>query len=113
MMNKFWQYLSNLKIASGNLLLATVDEYHPNGDGWFHSWWYCLDCTGNALAGGDPLETISSRAGKARVNGKEWACVLCAFLGWVASIIAGKPTDHCTLSINPNAGVRAIIPDGE
>ncbi|MFM0013703.1 hypothetical protein [Paraburkholderia sediminicola] len=108
-----WYFIENVAIALWNLLRATVGIYRPNGDGYVHSWWYCLDCLGNALAGGDPRETISSRAGKARRNGKEWACILCAFLGWVATLIAGAPTDHCTESVEINEGSRAIIPDGE
>ncbi|MGF6781127.1 hypothetical protein [Paraburkholderia sp. GAS334] len=106
-----WYFIENVAIALWNLARATAGVYRPNGDGLVHSWWYCLDCLGNALTGGDPRETISSRAGKARLEGKEWGCALCALLGWAASIIAGKPTDHCTLSVQKNEGSRAIIPD--
>ncbi|HEY6019486.1 MAG TPA: hypothetical protein VIY48_06185 [Candidatus Paceibacterota bacterium] len=106
-------YIANLAIALWNLARTTFGMYRPNGDGWIHSWFYCLDCLGNALAFGDPRETISSRAGKARNAGRTWGCVLCAFLGWVATLIAGKPTDHCGDSVAANEGSRAIIPDGE
>lgn len=104
-------YVSNLAIALWNLLRATAGVYRPNGDGWVHSWWYCLDCLGNSLAGGDPLETISSRSAKARLEGRKWGCLMCSLLGWAATIIAGKPTDHCAESLQKNEGSRAVIPD--
>ena len=106
-------YVSNLAIAVWNVLRAWVGLYRPNGDGYLHSWWYCVDCLGNTLAGGDPRETISSRAGKARSQGRKWACYLCAVLGYFNSLIAGQPTDHCAVSVELNEGSRAIIPDGE
>lgn len=43
----------------------------------------------NAIALGDPLQTISHRANDARKRGEEWACVLCKVLD-----IFQK--DHCT-----------------
>lgn len=65
-----------------------------------------IDETGNTLTGGDPGETISSRAGKAMVAGKRWGCVLCRFLDLFQK-------DHCLLSVNQDDGTRAVIPDGE
>lgn len=56
----------------------------------------------NALAAGDPDETISSRAGKAARQGKRWGCLLCRFLSLFEK-------DHCNLSIEPDEGSRAII----
>jgi hypothetical protein len=106
-------YPANLAVGFWNLLRATAGMYRPNGDGWAHSWLYALDCFGNTLAGGDPRETISSRSGKARAAGRVWGCVLCRFLGWVATLIAGQPTDHCAQSILPDAGAAAIDPDGD
>lgn len=100
-------YPANVAIALWNVVRATANQYRPNGDGYIHSWWYCVDCLGNALAFGDPRETISSRAGKARDNGQVWGCVLCRFLAFVTR------TDHCSLSIQQDKGGRAIIPDGE
>ena len=46
----------------------------------------------NALFNGDVDETISSRAGKAMINGKRWGCVLCRFLDWFDK-------DHCIKNI--------------
>lgn len=63
-----------------------------------------LDQFGNALVGGDPDETISSRAGKAQQKGRRWGCVLCRFLNWFER-------DHCAKSIEPNEGADAVLPD--
>ena len=38
------------------------------------------DQLANTAFGGDPDETISSRAGMARRDGKRWACILCRLL---------------------------------
>ena len=63
-----------------------------------------LDQFGNAVTGGDPDETISSRAGKAMRDGKVWGCVLCKFLNLFEN-------DHCAKSIEPDEGASATIPD--
>jgi hypothetical protein len=63
-----------------------------------------LDQLLNTLAGGDPDETISSRADKAMRAGKRWGCVLCKLLSYVQK-------DHCQKSLEPDAGARAIIKD--
>ena len=100
------QYCSNGIIALLNLAEALLGLYRPNGDGWLHSCLYCLDCWANSAFGGDPEETISSRAGKAMANGRPWGCVLCRFLDIFQR-------DHCQLAIERDEGRRAIIPDGE
>lgn len=51
-----------------------------------------LDQAANAAFGGSPVETISSRAGRAQQRGERWACVLCRFLGLFQR-------DHCERSI--------------
>jgi len=38
------------------------------------------DQLGNVAFGGDPDETISSRAARARRAGRRWGCVLCGLL---------------------------------
>ena len=68
------------------------------------NWLLWLDEGGNTLTGGDPGETISSRAAKARAEGRRWGCVLCRFLDWVQK-------DHCATSLNADDGRRAVIPD--
>jgi hypothetical protein len=54
----------------------------------------------NAITGGDPDETISSRAGKRRQSHK-WACYLCKFLNWL-------DTNHCKKSIELDEGSKAL-----
>jgi hypothetical protein len=49
------------------------------------------DQLANAAANGDPDETISSRASRARREGRTWGCVLCRVLDWIEK-------DHCSRS---------------
>lgn len=63
-----------------------------------------LDQGINTLLGGDPDETISSRAGKAMLKGKRWGCVLCRLLDALEK-------DHCINNIEPDEGSRALIGD--
>lgn len=42
-----------------------------------------LDQGFNALTGGDPRQTFSSRLGRAEIAGKPWASVACRVLGWL------------------------------
>lgn len=58
----------------------------------------------NVFTFGDPGERVSSRAGKAKKEGKRWACLLCRTLDLIQK-------DHCEKSINPNVGNQSIIPD--
>jgi hypothetical protein len=51
-----------------------------------------IDQLGNAILGGNPDETISSRAEKARLRGARWGCVLCRFLDWL-------DPNHCAKSV--------------
>jgi len=68
------------------------------------NWIRWLDVGLNVLTGGDANEMLSSRAGKAQLKGKRWACVLCRFLDIFQR-------DHCLRSINPDDGASATIPD--
>ena len=56
-----------------------------------------LDKWVNVLLGGDPDETISSRAGKAQLSGKLWGCSLCRFLDFFQK-------DHCSINIQKDEG---------
>jgi len=56
-----------------------------------------LDQLANALLGGFPDETISSRAAKAQRSGKLWGCVLCRLLHLIDS-------DHCEKHIELDEG---------
>ncbi|GGY12842.1 hypothetical protein GCM10007386_49020 [Pseudoduganella dura] len=49
------------------------------------------DRMGNAVTGGLDTETVSSRASRARREGRTWGCVLCRVLDWIEK-------DHCSRS---------------
>ncbi len=49
------------------------------------------DQLGNAATNGNEDETISSRANRARLEGRRWGCVLCRILDWFQK-------DHCSKS---------------
>ncbi|MDE4918706.1 hypothetical protein ACUXAV_000807 [Cupriavidus metallidurans] len=63
-----------------------------------------LDRLANAITFGSGDETISSRLGKAHAKGSRFACVFCRFLDLFQK-------DHCKLSINPDDGANATVPD--
>ena len=42
-----------------------------------------LDRAGNAAANGVETETLSSRANRARSEGRRWGCILCRWLDWL------------------------------
>ena len=56
-----------------------------------------FDQLANTAFGGHEDETISSRAGKARLKGRRWGCVLCKWLDWF-------DPDHCATNIEPDRG---------
>jgi hypothetical protein len=58
-----------------------------------------VDQLANAMAGGDPDETISSRAAKAARKGHRWGCVLCRVLDWL-------DPGHCDNNIELDEGER-------
>jgi len=55
------------------------------------------DELGSASTGGNPDETISSRAAKARAKGKHWGCILCRLLDRIQA-------DHCKNSLQLDRG---------
>jgi hypothetical protein len=65
---------------------------------------WLLDEGANTLRGGDPGETISVAAAKARNQGKPWGCVLCRFLAMLLR------DDHCTKALN-NFGHHSLWGD--
>jgi hypothetical protein len=71
---------------------------------WFWNVLISIDQFANTVAGGDPDETISSRAAKAQAEGKRWGCMLCMLLNQVQR-------DHCQRALEPDEGARAVIPD--
>ena len=64
---------------------------------WIFNILISFDRFANALFGGDPEETISSRAGKALNEDKIWGKVLCPVLDWL-------DPEHCISSINDTEG---------
>lgn len=109
-MKKIILYVKNVLIAFARLIksLFGLYKYLPT-DGYFKNVLVTLDCFGNALSGGDPDETISSRCAKAMLAeqaGGTWGggCRMCAFLSIFQQ-------DHCAKALNRNKGSRAVIPD--
>lgn len=51
-----------------------------------------LDQLLNTIFGGNEDELLSSRAAKARINGKKWGCYLC-------KVLDALDRDHCAKSI--------------
>jgi hypothetical protein len=106
-MTKLQQYATNVYNASKNFALAFVGKYVPRpAKNYGFNLAVALDEFGNAITGGDPGETISSRSAKARNDGRVWGCILCKFLNWFQK-------NHCDLALDPNAGAEAVIPDGD
>lgn len=70
---------------------------------WFLNNLIAIDQRINALFGGDPDETISSRAAKAAERNKRWGCVLCKFLHKL-------DPDHCKKSVERDEGDNAVDP---
>jgi hypothetical protein len=96
-MNKIQLYFLNMSVASWHLLLSIFGLYYSRKRyGYFFNLAVTADEFLNAFFFGDPLETISSRAGKARNNKEEWGCMLCLFLAVITN------HDHCTAAIRNN-----------
>jgi hypothetical protein len=113
-MRKVVLYFSNVAIAAARVPRSLVGlyKYHAD-DGYIKNVLVVTDCFLNALAGGDPDETISSRSGKAAeyeqsVKPAVWGagCRMCAFL-------AIFQQDHCAKAIERWRGRRAVIPDNQ
>lgn len=105
-MSKLGLYACNVALATKRIPQSIAGDYVPRpGYSRVRNFWIAVDQWGNAMLGGDPNETISSRAAKARNAKEEWGCVLCQFLAFVTQ------SDHCTLSLEANEGQRAVIPD--
>jgi hypothetical protein len=105
-MNKLTEYGVNVGVATLHFAGSFVRLYRPRPtESYGLNIAISLDEFGNAITGGDPGETISSRAGKARAQGQKWACVLCKVLAWITA------TNHCAESVEANEGSKAVIPD--
>ena len=64
---------------------------------WLYNILVSIDQLANTLAGGDPDETISSRAGKALRKNRLWSKMICRFLDIVEK-------EHCKLRIDETEG---------
>ncbi|MFC7518684.1 hypothetical protein ACFQUU_27105 [Herbaspirillum sp. GCM10030257] len=56
-----------------------------------------FDRTGNAATNGSDREFISTRANRARREGRRWGCILCRVLDWI-------DPNHCAKSEPATAG---------
>ncbi|HJV51410.1 MAG TPA: hypothetical protein VJ652_08125 [Noviherbaspirillum sp.] len=74
-------------ILSGMLMLYDALVGSPRAWRLFRA----FDRVGNAATGGTDTETISSRAHRARTEGRRWGCVLCRLLDYIER-------DHCKRS---------------
>lgn len=88
-------------IATVGALIALVWLWCAAIAGSPRAWRLILACDQlfNAAGGGDPRETVSSRAGKAKRQGARWACVLCRLLDVINS-------GHCDNTIDPAVGEK-------
>lgn len=59
-----------------------------------------FDQLANTVSGGDPDETISSRAAKARDKGRWWGCILCRVIDWF-------DPSHCDNNIETDEGEKS------
>jgi hypothetical protein len=71
---------------------------------WTINWLILADEWLNTLTGGDPGETVSSRAGKGMLRGVLWCCILCRLLNYIDK-------NHCLKAIDASEGRRSIFPD--
>ena len=68
---------------------------------------YAGDVLINAVIGGDPRETISSRVGKGREAGKPVHTVIANIIDWVFWI-AFREREHCFLAISQRPDTHSI-----
>lgn len=102
-MNVVAQYICNVAFGFWQLLLSILGVKLDETT-YLWSFLVCLDMLANAILLGDPRETISSRADKAKKEGKLWGCILCKLLSKIQK-------KHCQISLEPTEGSKAIIPD--
>jgi hypothetical protein len=67
-----------------------------------------IDQFANAITGGDPDETISSRLGKCKENGS-WICTkICKVLTKIWNFFGANQDGHCIESIERDEGADQI-----
>ena len=75
---------------------------------WLYNLARWLDQGLNALTGGDPRQTLSSRLGRAELAGVAWAVAACRVLGWVF-----RDPLHCAGAVVPgDNAMEAVDIDG-
>lgn len=100
-MTKIIQYIENLYIATRNLLSSVFGSYKPRPTkDYYFNFLVALDELLNALFGGSPKETISSRSARARNDGNIIGCLLCKILSIIFTHIFGEKLDHCTSALD-------------
>lgn len=68
-----------------------------------------LDQTLNAVLGGDPDETISSRLGKCKQKGNKFCIKVCAILTKIWKKFGSKQKGHCIEAIEADEGKDEIV----
>lgn len=68
---------------------------------WLWNIGIALDQLANAVLGGDPDETISSRAAKSAREGRLWGCIFCR-------LIDRFDPNHCEKTIEPDEGKNQV-----
>lgn len=96
------KYLENLKVAEQQMADAMADTITRPSKSTILQSLLAFDKAVNAVCGGDPQETISSRVGK-REDGNErfWARVVDSIFFW--------DKNHSTKSVQPEEGSDAIF----
>ncbi len=68
-----------------------------------------LDQLGNAVTGGDPDETISSRLGKCKLEGNRFCIAVCKVLTKIWKFFGSKQKAHCIEVIEHDEGKDGVI----
>jgi hypothetical protein len=63
----------------------------------------------NTVLLGDPDETVSARAERARAAGSVAARRFCAVLTWIGNNVFGMNRDHCTWAADPSTHLAGEI----
>lgn len=75
---------------------------------WVKNVLLSLDQLLNAILWGDPDETLSRRAGRARDTNRKWGCILCKVLDWVDDRHCQKTLDRIGLEEGQNSVPRMV-----
>jgi hypothetical protein len=102
----FSQFYDWLAAFAGGALAGRIAWSQIFAGLWFYTKniLLALDQFGNALIGGDPDETISRRAGRARNRGERWGCIFCKLLEKI-------DPRHCGRSVtgdDPHEGANSV-----